>query len=60
MLNIFLIRCEQHFGELATSGGSPPFPLRGTSPRESVSLGSQVASLPYEPSSLATPIQGAE
>ena len=38
----------------------PPIPLRETSPRESVSLGSQVALLPYEPSSLATPIQGAE
>ena len=38
----------------------PPIRLRRTSPRESVSLGSQVALLPYEPSSLATPIQGAE
>ena len=55
-----LIRCEQHFSELAASGGSPPIRLRRTSPRESVSLGSQVVSLPYEPSSLATPIQRAE
>ena len=55
-----LIRCEQHFSELATSGGSPPIRLRRTSPQESVSLGSQVALLPYEPSSLATPIQRAE
>ena len=38
----------------------PPFPLRGTSPRESVSHDSQVASLPYESCSLATPMQGAE
>ena len=38
----------------------PPFRLRGTSPRESVSHDSQVASLPYESCSLATPMQGAE
>ena len=38
----------------------PPFRLRRTSPRESVSHDSQVASLPYESCSLATPVQGAE
>ena len=40
---------------------SPPsIRLRRTSPRESVSHDSQVASLPYESCSLATPVQGAE
>ena len=34
---------------------TPSAAFGGTSPRESVSLGSQVALLPYEPSSLATP-----
>ena len=38
----------------------PPFRLRRTSPRESVSHDSQVASLPYESCSLATPVQGEE
>ena len=38
----------------------PPIRLRRTSPRESVSHDSQVASLPYESCSLATPVQGAE
>ena len=38
----------------------PPIRLRRTSPRESVSHDSQVALLPYESCSLATPIQGAE
>ena len=38
----------------------PPIQLRRTSPRESVSHDSQVALLPYESCSLATPIQGAE
>ena len=28
MLNIFLIRYEQHFGELAASGGFPPFTMK--------------------------------
>ena len=38
---------------------SPPLiRLRRTSPRESVSHDSQVASLPYESCSLATPMQG--
>ena len=36
----------------------PPIRLRRTSPRESVSHDSQVASLPYESCSLATPMQG--
>ena len=35
-------------------------PLLVLSPRESVSLGSQVALLPYEPSSLATLFRGGE
>jgi len=40
---------------------SPPLiRLRRTSPRESVSHDSQVALLPYESCSLATPMQGAE
>lgn len=38
----------------------PPIRLRRTSPRESVSHDSQVALLPYESCSLATPMQGAE
>ena len=38
----------------------PPIRLRRISPRESVSHDSQVALLPYESCSLATPIQGAE
>ena len=38
----------------------PPIRLRRTSPRESVSHDSQVALLPYESCSLATPVQGAE
>ncbi len=38
----------------------PPIRLRRTSPRESVSHDSQVASLPYESCSLATPVQGEE
>ena len=36
----------------------PPFRLRRTSPRESVSHDSQVALLPYESCSLATPSGG--
>ena len=50
----------KHSAELATSGGFSPFgALRHhLSPRESVSLGSQVALLPYEPSSLATLFRG--
>ena len=40
---------------------SPPLSgLRRTSPRESVSHDSQVALLPYESCSLATPVQGSE
>lgn len=38
----------------------PPIRLCRTSPRESVSHDSQVALLPYESCSLATPMQGAE
>ena len=38
----------------------PPIRLRRTSPRESVSHDSQVALLPYESCSPATPVQGAE
>ena len=40
---------------------APPYPgCAGLSPRESVSHDSQVALLPYESCSLATPMQGAE
>ena len=39
---------------------APPIRLRRTSPRESVSHDSQVALLPYESCSLATPVQGEE
>ena len=42
------------------SADTPPIRLRRTSPRESVSHDSQVASLPYESCSLATPVQGEE
>ena len=38
----------------------PPIRLRRTSPRESMLHDSQVALLPYESCSLATPVQGAE
>ena len=42
------------------SADTPPIRLRRTSPRESVSHDFQVALLPYESCSLATPVQGAE
>ena len=41
---------DLHSHPLSACGGLPP--------RESVSLGSQVALLPYEPSSLATLFRG--
>ena len=47
-----------HYGELAANAATPLSRFAGLPPRESVSLGSQVALLPYEPSSLATLFRG--
>ena len=54
------INHTKHSADLATGVATPLSRFAGLPPRESVSLGSQVALLPYEPSSLATPQAGAQ
>ena len=51
---------DRHSADWFAALATPPFRLHRTSPRESVSHDSQVALLPYESCSLATPMQGAE
>ena len=50
-----LWREGKHADQTAPVGNAPLSPLRGTSPRESVSRDFQVAALPYKSRSLATP-----
>ena len=52
---LLLLKHAKYSAELATFGGSPLSGFAGLSPRESVSHDSQVALLPYESCSLATP-----
>lgn len=58
-LTFCVIRHDKHSADWLTAF-APPIRLCRTSPRESVSHDSQVALLPYESCSLATPMQGAE
>ena len=55
---LLLLKHAKYSAELATFGGSPLSRFAGLSPRESVSHDSQVALLPYESCSLATPSGG--
>ena len=57
-ITLLLLKHAEHSAELATFGGSPLSGFAGLSPRESVSHDSQVALLPYESCSLATPSGG--
>ena len=56
-LAFYVIWYDNH-SAIGSLRSPPPIRLRRTSPRESVSHDSQVALLPYESCSLATPMQG--